>query len=102
MMTKPWIKILIYAVLAAAIITMSAMYVESHNHVKTLKNQVKQQNIVIDSLLARRMTVFDVKLTVTDKSRNVIHGRYNKGSITMPQERTYKLSIDSSSVNIKQ
>lgn len=96
-----WIKVAIYAVLGAAIITMSSLYVESHQHVKTLKVQVKQQGVIIDSLLTRRMTVFDVQLSVTDKSRNVINGRYNKGSITMPQERLYKLSIDSSSVNIK-
>lgn len=101
MMKKVWVKIVIYAVLATAIISMGVMCVESQKHIVTLKNQVKRQNIVIDSLLARRMTVFDVQLTVTDKSRNVISGRYNKGSITMPQERIYKLTIDSSSIKIK-
>lgn len=102
MMTKMWVKIAIYAVLAAAIITMSALYIESRKHVITLKNQVKQQSAIIDSLLTRRMTVFDVQLNVTDKSKNVIHGRYNKGSITMPQERIYRLSVDSTKVTIKQ
>ena len=101
MMTKAWIKIIVYAVLVAAIITMSALYIESQQHVKTLKRQVEHQNTVIDSLLARRMIVFDVSLSVTDKSRSVIYGRYNKGTITMPQERIYELLIDSSSVNIK-
>ncbi len=100
-MNKIWIKIIIYAVLAATILTMSILYIESNKHVRTLKSQVKEQSTIIDSLLTRRMNVFDVQLNVTDKSKNIIHGRYNKGTITMPQERVYKLSLDSTNVNIK-
>ncbi|MDR1627648.1 MAG: hypothetical protein LBR79_02600 [Oscillospiraceae bacterium] len=96
---KIWIKIAIYALLAAAIITLSGLYFESCKHVSSLKFQVKEQTHIIDSLLARRMTLFDVKLQVTDK--NIIHGRYNKGTINMPQERTYTLSIDSMNIKIK-
>jgi hypothetical protein len=101
MTTLTWIKIAILAVLITVIATLSVLYAESRKHVVTLKAQVKEQSAIIDSLLSRRMTVFDVKLNVTDKSRNVVHGRYNKGTINMPQERTYKLEIDSVSVNVK-
>jgi hypothetical protein len=101
MTAKLWIKIMIYAALAAAVITLGAMLGLSRQHVKTLKAQVREQSAIIDSLLMRRMTVFDVQLNVTDKSRNVIHGRYNKGTINMPQERTYTLEIDSMNVSVK-
>jgi hypothetical protein len=47
------------------------------------------------------MTVFDVQLNVTDKSRSTIYGRYNKGTISMPQEKTYKLEMDSMKVSVK-
>ena len=95
---KTWVKILILAVLASAVCVMGVLYSESNRHVRTLKAQVKEQSAVIDSLLKRRMTLMDVDLYVTDKSRNVIYGRYNKGTITMPQERKYILVVDSISV----
>lgn len=97
-MMKTWIKILIVAVLASAVCVMSVLYAESHKHVKTLKAQVTEQSAIIDSLLKRRMTLLDVELYVTDKSVNKIYGRYNKGTITMPQERKYILEVDSISV----
>ena len=56
---------------------------------------------MIDSLLNRRMTVFDVQLHVTDKSRFAIYGRYNKGTINVPNERRYELTIDSTNVSMK-
>jgi hypothetical protein len=34
-------------------------------------------------------------------SRNVIYGRYNRGTITMPQERRYILEVDSSTLVVK-
>lgn len=98
---KTWLKIVIAALLCTGIAVMSVLYAESHKHVKTLKAQVKEQSVVIDSLLKRRMTVFDVQLHVTDKSRNTIYGRYNKGTITMPQERKYILEVDSVNVRVK-
>jgi hypothetical protein len=101
MTTKLWIKIAIYAFLGIGITVMTVLYSSSRNHVKTLKNQVNGQSAVIDSLLRRRMTVFDIRLNVTDKSRSTIYGRYNKGTITMPQEKTYKLEIDSMNVHLK-
>ncbi len=97
---KTWIKILIVAVLASAVCVMSVLYAESHKHVKTLKAQVTEQSAIIDSLLKRRMTLMDVDLYVTDKSVNKIYGRYNKGTITMPQERKYILEVDSVNMRI--
>ncbi len=97
---KTWIKILIVAVLASAVCVMSVLYAESHKHVKTLKTQVTEQSAIIDSLLKRRMTLMDVDLYVTDKSVNKIYGRYNKGTITMPQERKYILEVDSVNMRI--
>lgn len=99
-MMKTWIKILIVAVLASAVCVMSVLYAESHKHVKTLKAQVTEQSAIIDSLLKRRMTLMDVDLYVTDKSVNKIYGRYNKGTITMPQERKYILEVDSVNMRI--
>lgn len=97
---KTWLKILIAAVLASAVCVMSVLYAESHKHVKTLKAQVTEQSAIIDSLLKRRMTLLDVELYVTDKSVNKIYGRYNKGTITMPQERKYILEVDSVNMRI--
>ena len=97
---KTWLKILIVAVLASAVCVMSVLYAESHKHVKTLKAQVTEQSAIIDSLLKRRMTLMDVDLYVTDKSVNKIYGRYNKGTITMPQERKYILEVDSVNMRI--
>ena len=98
---KTWLKILIAAVLASAVCVMSVLYAESHKHVKTLKAQVTEQSAIIDSLLKRRMTLLDVELYVTDKSVNKIYGRYNKGTITMPQERKYILEVDSVNVRME-
>ena len=97
---KTWIKIAIVALLACAVAVMSTLYAESHKHVKTLKHQVAEQSTVIDSLLKRRMEYINAELYVTDKSRNVIYGRYNKGTITMPQERKYILEVDSIGIRI--
>jgi hypothetical protein len=95
---KTWLKIVIAALMCTGIAVMSVLYAESHKHVKTLKAQVKEQSAIIDSLLKRRMTLLDVELYVTDKSRNIVYGRNNKGTITMPQERKYILEVDSISV----
>ena len=97
---KKGINIMIYTVFIAVIAVMGVTIHGQKKHVTSLTNQVKEQSAIIDSLLKRKMTIFDVQLHVTDKSRNVIHGRYNKGTINMPQERTYKLEIDSTNITI--
>lgn len=68
------------------------------SHRRSLARQVKEQSVVIDSLLKRDQPLFDVDLYVTDKSRNTIYGRYNRGTINMPQERRYILQVDSVNV----
>jgi hypothetical protein len=88
------IKIIVYAVIVAVIAVLSVLCQQQKQHIKTLKMQV-------EDLKNRRMTVFDVQLHVTDKSTNKINGSHNKGTITMPQERVYKLEIDSTNITIK-
>lgn len=93
-----WIVLAIMAVIASLAITAASL---EGAHRRSLQKQVKEQSVVIDSLLKRRMTVFDVQLHVTDKSVNKIYGRYNKGTISMPQERRYILEVDSVSMRVK-
>jgi hypothetical protein len=98
---KTWISFLIHAIIAIIIAVLTTVCVGQTKHIKTLDKQVTEQSQVIDSLLKRRMTVFDCQLYVTDKSRSTIYGRYNRGTINMPQERTYTLVIDSTNINLK-
>lgn len=83
-----------------AVITALAVTVASleGSHRRSLAKQVKEQSAIIDSLLKRDLPLFDVQLYVTDKSVNKIYGRYNKGTISMPQERRYILEVDSVNV----
>lgn len=98
-MLKKWIWI-VWAVLAAATAVATTTAVLEGGHRRSLAKQVKEQSVVIDSLLKRRPAI-EVELYVTDKSRNVIYGRYNKGTITMPQERRYILEVDSTRVSVR-
>ena len=94
-------RLLLPLVLAAlAALAATAAFLE-HSHRKSLQKQVAEQSAVIDSLLSRDRPLLDVQLHVTDRSRNVIYGRYNKGTITMPQERRYILEVDSSTLVVK-
>lgn len=90
-----WILIAVMAVVASLAITAASL---EGNHRRSLAKQVKEQSVVIDSLLKRDRPLFDVQLYVTDKSTNKIYGRYNKGTISMPQERRYILEVDSVNV----
>ena len=99
-MLKIW-KWIVWAVLAAATAVATTAAALEGRHLRSLQKQVKEQSVVIDSLLARRMTLLDVDLYVTDKSRNTIYGRFNKGYINMPQERKYILEVDSVNMRIK-
>lgn len=98
---RTWIKVIIYAITAVVISTLIAIAIGQNCHIKTLKKQVSEQRQVIDSLLKRRMTVIDCSLHVTDKSRFAIYGRYNKGTINVPNDRTYTLQIDSTNITVK-
>lgn len=87
-----WILMAVLAVITSLAITIASL---EGSHRRSLAKQVKEQSVVIDSLLKRKPTMMDVKLYVTDKSRNNIYGRYNKGTITIPTIKTYKLEVDS-------
>lgn len=93
-----WIIIII---LSAATCTAASIAIGQARHLKSLKHQVSEQSAVIDSLLKRRMTVFDVSLNVTDRSKISVYGRYNKGTINVPSERTYTLEVDSVNMTVK-
>ena len=99
MKTKFWIMIV--AALSMGLVISGVVAGMQHRHMKDLRVQVQEQSCVIDSLLKRRMTVFDVRLNVTDKSRFAIYGRYNKGTISVPNERTYTLELDSFNIRTK-
>lgn len=99
-MLKMW-KWIVWVVLLAATAVASTAAALEGNHRRSLAKQVKEQSAVIDSLLSRNYPLLDVKLYVTDKSRNTIYGRYNKGYINMPQERKYILEVDSVNMRIK-
>lgn len=88
--------------LSVAAVAISILSIELGHNVmmcRHLKRQVADQTVIIDSLLRRRMNVFDVQMHVTDKSKFAIYGRYNKGTINVPNERRYILEVDS--VNLK-
>lgn len=97
---KKWIWV-VWAVLAAATAVATTAASLEGNHRRSLAKQVKEQSAVIDSLLKRDQPLFDVDLYVTDKSVNKIYGRYNKGTISMPQERRYILEVDSTRVTVR-
>ena len=97
---KKWIWI-VWAVLAAATAVATTTAVLEGGHRRSLAKQVKEQSVVIDSLLSRDRPLLDVQLYVTDRSRNTIYGRYNKGYIAMPQERRYILVVDSANTTLK-
>lgn len=90
-----WILMAVMAVVTALAVTVASL---EGSHRRSLARQVKEQSAVIDSLLKRDQPLFDVDLYVTDKSRNTIYGRYNRGTINMPQERRYILEVDSVNV----
>ena len=94
-----WIRAIIYVVLVGIIGILTVGFVLTQKQTKVQLDRIEQQDKIIDSLLARRMHVVDIHMQVTDKSKNNIYGRYNKGTITIPTQKTYTLDIDS--LNIK-
>lgn len=89
------------ALLIVTVAVLSVMYARERHYCTSLEQCTERQGVVIDSLLNRRMCYVDVELWVTDRSKNVIYGRYNKGNITMPQERKYILVVDSASTKLR-
>ncbi len=101
---KKWIIIAAAVYFAATTGTIAVLSVQLKNKTEMcshLKEQTAEQSRVIDSLLNRRDKFIDVQLHVTDKSRFAIYGRYNKGTINVPNERTYTLEVDSINMKIK-
>lgn len=95
------IKWIIYAALALVTAVSLTFGIAEGAHRRSLQKQLKAQSVIIDSLLCRPQALMDVKLYVTDRSVNKIYGRYNKGFITMPQERKYILEVDSIRTTLK-
>lgn len=95
------VKIIIIAFVAVALAATTTMSVVQTKHVTDLRHQVTEQSRVIDSLLTIRHSYINVDLNVTDKSTSKLYGTYNKGNITFPQVRTYKLEIDSVGFKIR-
>lgn len=105
---KTWIKtaigvaVIVCAMGATATITVLSHKLKSKAEVcAELKQRTEEQSRVIDSLLNRRMTVFDVQMHIQDKSKFSIYGSHNKGTINVPNERTYTLEIDSVNMKVK-
>lgn len=95
------LKWIIYGVISLVSSVSLTFGIAEGYHRRSLQKQVKEQSVIIDSLLCRPKALMDVDLYVTDKSVNKIYGRYNKGFITMPQERKYILVVDSTNVLVR-
>lgn len=101
---KKWIIIAAAIYFAATACTIAILSVQLNSSKKVcanLQERTEEQSRVIDSLLNRRMTVFDVQLNVQDKSKFTIYGRHNSGTINVPNERIYELVVDSVNMKIK-
>ena len=101
---KKWIIIAAAAYFAATACTISILSVQLHSTKQVctgLKERTEEQSRVIDSLLNKRDKFIDIQMHVTDKSKFAVYGKYNKGTIYVPSERTYELKIDSTSISMK-
>lgn len=98
-MKRTIIRIIIYVILSLVCCALAALFGLSQKQVKQQAKRIERQDIIIDSLLARRMHIFDVKMTVTDKSKSIVYGKYNKGNINMPTEKIYILDFDTLKIN---
>lgn len=88
------IAIGIVAVWAGLATTASAI---QGKRIKEQSKVITHQSEVIDSLLNRRMNVFDVRLSVEDKSRLTVYGKKSE-NLSIPATKTYMLKLDSVSV----
>lgn len=96
---KTKITLIIYAVLAVWGITTTTISAIQGKRVKEQSKVITEQSKVIDSLLNRRMNVFDVSLSVSDNSKLTVYGKKSE-NLTVPATKTYLLKLDS--VSIKQ
>ena len=109
-MKKLVINIIIYIVLSSVIAVMGTIIKGQKKHTKAvekhitmLSSQINKKDAVIDSLLKRRMTVYDVQLNVTDKSKPSINLKNNRGEISAPIEidKVYHLKFEDTNINSK-
>lgn len=96
---KTKITLIIYAVLVVWVITTTTISAIQEKRVKEQSKVITEQSKVIDSLLNRRMNVFDVSLSVSDNSKLTVYGKKSE-NLTVPATKTYLLKLDS--VSIKQ
>ena len=88
------IAIAIVAVWAGFATTASAI---QGKRIKEQHQTIVHQSEVIDSLLNRRMNVFDVSLSVEDRSKLTVYGKKSE-NLTIPATKNYILKLDSVSV----
>lgn len=98
---KTRISLFAAAILLSCCATLAVALHGSRRQAALLEDRAREQQLVIDSLLGRRMTVVDVQMHVTDRSTSKIYGRYNKGTISVETERRYILEIDSTNFKIR-
>lgn len=96
---KTKIIAIIWAVLACWGITTTTISALQGKRVKEQHQTIVHQSEIIDSLLNRRMNVFDVSLSVSDNSKLTVYGKKSE-NLQVPQTKTYLLKLDS--VSIKQ
>lgn len=98
-MKKTIIIITILTMLAGWGATTTTTTILNSKRIKEQSEMLAGQQRTIDSLLNRRMTVFDVGLSVNDNSKMTIYGKKSE-NLTVPAAKTYILKLDS--VSIKQ
>ena len=95
------VKTIIYAAVAVAISVLSVLCNQKQKRIDTLDFQVEKQAVIIDSLLRKKETVFNVQLMVEDNSKSKVQGKKNSGTINVPQSKEYTLIIKDSTNLIK-
>lgn len=91
---------------AAAIAVLSIVCSIRSAEVRVLKSYsdkqisiIERQSVAIDSLVRRKAINANVSMSVTDKSKNVVRGRKNSGTIELSSDKSYKMVLDSISVS---
>lgn len=99
-MKRTLIEIIVALLLVSwgAVTTTTTTY--QTKRVKELKEQVKFQNAVIDSLITLPRKTFEVKLNVSDNSKTTLNARKQSGEIIFPNTKTYELKIDSLTISL--
>ena len=87
----------ILCLLTLITVVTTTISVLNGKRIKEQKAMIVHQREVIDSLLGRRMTVFDVALSVSDNSKLTVYGKKSQ-NLQVPATKTYMLKLDSVSV----